>query len=330
MEKTIKSVVTGAAGFLGSHLVDQLMKEGHEVVAIDNELNGSWSNLSQWHENPRFHKVHKDILEIQSDDNDFKNCNYVFHLAGLECPVTSINNPEIFFSTNIHGTVKVLQASKQSDLKKFVYAGSSSVYGDASTPTLETDSISPMTPSCLTKSQAEEICLHWGEVFEIPVNGLRIFNAYGPRDKTKIYPGSAFSIWMKQKNQDQPLTVVGDGSHARDFVYCTDVANAFYIAALEGKDGEIYNIGSGKAVTLNEITDRIKGKKLFIKNKEDEPVKTWADISKFQFDCNWQPRTPMESGVEFSLDVLEDWKGDNNWDENNLSEFFQAWFEIYS
>lgn len=330
MDKPIKSIVTGAAGFLGSHLVDQLMKADHEVVAIDNEINGSWSNLEQWFENPRFKKVHKDILEIQNDDENFRDCDYVFHLAGLECPVTSLNKPEIFFSTNIHGTVKILQASKQSDLKKFVYAGSSSVYGDASTPTLETDGTSPMTPSCLTKSQAEDIAFHWGEVFDFPVVSLRIFNAYGPRDKTKLYPGSAFSIWMKQKCNEQALTVVGDGTHARDFIYCTDVANAFYIAALEGKADEVYNIGSGKAISLNEFTDRIKGKKLFLKNKEDEPTKTWADISKFQFDCNWQPRIPLESGVEFSLDVLNDWKDDISWNEENLNQFFQAWFEVYS
>lgn len=330
MDKPLKSLVTGAAGFIGSHLVDQLMKAGHEVVAIDNEINGSWSNLTQWEENQRFKKVHQDILEIQPNDQNFKDCDYVFHLASLECPTTSLSNPEIFFSTNIHGTVKVLQASRQSKIKKFLYAGSSAVYGDASTPTTENDSIAPLTPSCLTKSQAEEICLHWGEVFSIPVNGLRIFNSFGPRDQTKIYPGSAFSIWMKQKNQGQPLTVVGDGSHARDFIYCTDVANAFYIAALEGKEGEVYNIGSGKAVSLNEITDQVKGKKIFLKNREDEPSKTWADISKFQFDCNWQPRIPLESGIEFSLDVLDEWKGDATWNEESLNDFFQTWFEVYS
>ncbi len=299
-------------------------------MAIDNEVNGSWKNLKQWQDNPRFKKVHMDILDLQSNDDNFKNLDYVFHLAGLECPVTSLNKPEIFFSANIQGTVKVLQASKQSALKKFVFAGSSSIYGDASTPTLETDSIAPMTPSCLTKSQAEETVLHWGEIFNIPTNSLRIFNAYGPRDLNKLYPGSAFSIWMKQKKSNHPLTIIGDGSNARDFVYCTDVANAFFIAALEGKNGEVYNIGSGQAVTLNEFTDQLKGKKKYIKNKEDEPKKTWGDISKFQFHCNWQPRIPLASGIEFSLDAIDDWEDTPEWDEDGLNEFLKAWFEVYS
>jgi UDP-glucose 4-epimerase len=306
------------------------MKEGHEVIALDNETNGNWDNLKQWHQNPRFKKVHQDILEIQSDDENFRGLDYVFHLAGIESPITSLKSPEIFYSTNVHGTVKVLQAARQSELKNFLYAGSSAVYGDASTPTLETDAVGPMTPSCLTKLQAEEAVFHWGDVFGFPTNSLRIFNSYGPRDHAKIYPNSVFSIWMQQKANDQPLTIVGDGSHARDFIYCTDVANAFWVTAKEGKNGEIYNIGSGKATTLNEITDCIKGKKAFIKNLKDEPNKTWADISKIQFDCNWQPRIPLESGVEFSLDVLEDWASDPLWDQEKLSYYFETWFEVYS
>lgn len=330
MDKNFKSVVTGAAGFLGSHLVDLLMKEGHEVIGIDNETNGNWNNVSQWSDNPRFKKVHQDILEIQPDDDNFKNVDFVFHLAGLESPVASLRNPEIFFSTNIHGTVKVLQAARQSEIKKFVFAGSSAVYGNASTPTLETDGVSPMTPSCLTKLQAEEAVFHWGDVFNFPTISLRIFNAYGPRSISKIYPGSVFSIWMQQKANNQPLTIVGDGSHARDFVYCTDVANAFYIAAKEGKDNEIYNIGSGKATTLNEITDCLKGNKSFLKNKEDEPTKTWADISKFQFHCSWQPRIPLESGIEFSVDVLQDWSKGEIWDKDKIDHHFETWFEVYA
>lgn len=330
MSDTKRSLVTGAAGFLGSHLVDQLIKEGHDVIGIDNEINGSWKNLEQWANNPRFKKVHMDILNIQSDDNNFKNLDYVFHLAALECPITSLEKPEIFFTTNIHGTVKVLQASKQSNLQKFVYASSAAIYGDASTPTLETDSINPMTPSCLTKSQAEDIVFHWGDLFNIPTNSLRIFTAFGPRDFSKLYPGSAVGIWLKQKLKGKPLTVIGNGDHARDFVYCTDVANAFYIAALEGKDSEVYNIGSGQATTLNEFTDLLKAKKSYIKDKIDEPQKTWGDISKFQFGCNWQPRIPLTSGVEFSLDVLSDWKDAPDWDEESLNNFFKAWFEVYS
>lgn len=330
MEKVTRSLVTGAAGFLGSHLVDLLMKEGHEVIGIDNEVNGSWEKVQQWLNNPRFKKIHQDINDIKSDDENFRNLDYVFHLAGIECPVTSIKSPEIFFHTNILGTTKVCQASRQSDLQKFVFAGSSSIYGDASTPTLEDDPISPMTPSCLTKSQAEEIVRHWGEVYNLPTVSLRIFNAYGPRSQTKLYPGSAFNIWFKQTLDKMPLTVVGDGSTATDFIYCTDVANAFYVAGLEGKEGEFYNVGSGQATELNLVLNKLGNKRVQLKSQNDQPSKTWANITKFEFDCNWQPRIPLDTGIEFCKDVLHEWNSSPDWDEERLNHFFETWFEVYS
>lgn len=330
METTTRSLVTGAAGFLGSHLVDLLMKEGHEVIAIDNEINGNWNNLIQWEQNPRFKKLHKDINEIERDDESFQNLDYVFHLAGIECPTLSIKKPEVFFHTNVLGTVKVCQAAKQSKLKKFVFASSSSLYGDASTPTLETDNVSPMTPSCLSKSQAEEIVFHWAEVYDFPAISLRIFNAFGPRSKTKLYPGSVFNIWFKQHLNKEPLTVIGDGSDARDFIYCTDVANAFFIAALQGKSEEIYNIGSGTATELNTIINKLGGKRIKLKHLDDKPEKTWANVSKFQFDCNWQPRIPFETGLSYCLEVISDWENSNSWDQEKLDQFFESWFEVYS
>lgn len=330
MEQKPRSLVTGAAGFLGSHLVDQLIKAGHEVIGLDNETNGSWHNLMQWEKHPRFTKVHSDILELSPLDINFQNLDYVFHLAGLECPVTSIKNPEVFYTTNVHGTIKVLQAARQSNLKKFVFASSSSVYGQASTPTLETDSTIPLTPSGLTKLQAEEAVFHWGDLFEMPTISLRIFNAYGPRSVSRLYPGSVFSLWMKQKSQELPFTIIGNGSHSRDFVYCTDVANAFYVTALEGKPGEVYNVGSGKPLELQELARLLKGKTTELKDRKDEPNVVWADISKIQFDCNWQPRVPIESGIEFSLDVLDQWNHAPLWSPEKLKSFFSTWFEVYS
>lgn len=326
----IRSLVTGAAGFLGSHLVDHLIKEGHEVIALDNEANGTWENLAQWSNHPRFKKVHQDILELSCDDPHFQNLDYIFHLAGLECPISSIKNPEVFFTTNVNGTIKVLQAARQSDLKKFIFASSSSIYGVASTPTLETDSTHPLTPSGLSKLQAEEAVFHWGELFSLPTVSLRIFNAYGPRNISRLFPGSVFSLWMKQKAEGMNLTIVGNGQHARDFVYCTDVSNALYIAAIEGNDGEAYNVGSGRSIELCELATLLKSKTTSLKDLKDEPIKVWADISKFQFDCNWQPRVPIESGVAFSLDVLEDWNKAPLWDTSKLDSFFSTWFEVYS
>ena len=331
MENNNKCLVTGAAGFLGSHLVDLLIEKGYHVIGIDNEINGNWKKLKHLEGHENFKKVHQDINDIAPDDENFRDLDFIFHLAAIECPVLSIKNPEIFFSTNVTGTLKVCQAARQSkNLKKLIYASSSAIYGDANTPTLESDPIEPLTPSCLSKAHGEDLVFHWGEIYGYPTNSLRIFNAYGPRSQTKLYFGSVFNIWFQQTLDKKPLTVVGDGTSARDFIYCTDVANAFLVAALEGKDKETYNIGSGKPTELNMIIEKLSNKRIELKQQKDQRPRTWANITKFEFDCRWQPRIPLENGIEFTKEAIQEWKDFPVWDEEKLNQFFEAWFEVYS
>ncbi len=317
------SIVTGAAGFLGSHVVDLLLKNNHRVIAIDNLSNGSWDNLSHWEGNPLLTKHEIDINHLEKDEALFQNIDYIFHLAGLECDLSSIQRPELFFETNIQGTLKVLQAGLQSNLKSFVYASSSSIYGDARTPTLEKDKANPQSPSALSKHIAEQSVFHWGQLYNFKTISLRIFNAYGPRSISNHFPGSEFSQLMSHKYHNSKAIILGPEDQERDFVFCTDVANAFLTAAEEAPGGSIYNIGSGKSYTLYELCTLLNIKRQVVSINHMSPKKSWADISKFQFDCNWQPRVPFENGVQFSIDVLPAWKNSTPWGVNEFERLIQ-------
>jgi len=316
----IRSIVTGAAGFLGSHVVDLLIKNNHRVIAIDNESTGSWDNLAHWGDNPLLSKHNLDITQIDSQNPLFQNIDYVFHLAALECHLTSIQSPEMFFETNVQGTLKVLQASLQSNIKAFIHASSSSIYGNARTPTLEKDLPAPQSPSALSKHMAEQSIFHWGQLYSFKTVSLRIFNAYGPRSISTVFPGSEFTQFMTHKLHQSKAIILGQESQERDFVFCTDVANAFLTAAEEAPAGSIYNIGSGRSFSLYQLCTLLKVKRDSLPVKNLWPERSWADISKFQFDCNWQPRVPFETGIQFSVDVLPAWKDSKRWGINELEK----------
>jgi UDP-glucose 4-epimerase len=314
------SIVTGAAGFLGSHVVDLLLKNKHHVIAIDNLSNGTWDNLSHWSDEKLLERHNLDIRSLSQDHPLFRNIDYVFHLAGQECDLTSLHNPEPFFETNVQGSLKVLQASLQSQLKAFVFASSSSIYGNAQTPTLEKDRPNPQSPSALSKHMAEQSIFHWGHLYGFKAISLRIFNAYGPRSVSSNFPGNEFTQLMSHKFNNSKAIILGSESQERDFIFCTDVANAFLTAAEEGSSQALYNIGSGKSFSLYQLCTLLKLKREVLPVKNIWPQKSWADISKFQFDCNWQPRVPFESGIQFSLDVLPAWKDSKRWGINDLEK----------
>lgn len=319
--KNKRSLVTGAAGFLGSHLIDQLIQLEHEVIAIDILPLEDWVNLSQWKDSSQLKCIQQDITKLDQESSDFNEIDYVFHLAGIECAIDSYNNPEHYFQTNVIGTVKVLEACKRAFVKKVIFASSFEVYGNSSTPTLETDELNPLSPSALSKKLAEESLFHWAKSFNFEATALRIFNAFGPRCKSASSFGNGFEAWMKQTLEKLPLTFRGEKEQLVDFIYCTDVANAFVTAALLEGSAEVYNIGSGKPHSLQDIATLLKSNHTREANSNLPPQRIWADISKFQFDSNWQPRVPLSSGIEFSLKQIDQWKGSKTWDQKELEKF---------
>src|ERR1051326_5160969 len=290
-------VVTGGAGFIGSHMVDLLLDEGFSVQVIDNLVGGRLQNLEYRKHDPNLRIEIRDINELTADDPLFRRSSDLFHFAGIGDIVPSIDRPVDYLTTNVLGTVKVLEAARRAGVRKFVYAASSSCYGLAEVPTTEQAPISPEYPYALSKYMGEEAVLHWGRVYKLPVNSIRIFNAYGTRSRTSGAYGAVFGVFLAQKLAGKPLTVVGDGSQRRDFVYVTDVARAFLMAAESDVAGEIFNLGAGNPQSILRLAELIGGEISHLPKRPGEPDCTWADTTKVQAVLGWEPRVSFEEGV---------------------------------
>ena len=322
-----KAIVTGGAGFIGSHMVDLLLENGFFVTVIDNLSGGRESNLSQHKGNKKIELIETDICNIKSNDKNFTDTDFVFHFAGKGDIVPSIENPDQYMNTNVNGTLKVLQASKQADIKKFVYAASSSCYGLAKTPTKEDNAIDTKYPYALSKYIGELTVLHWGKVYNLPVNSIRIFNAYGTRVKTTGVYGAVFGVFFKQKLSKKPFTIVGDGNQKRDFVYVTDVARAFYLAAITEKNNQIYNLGAGNPQSINKLVKIIGGDKLHLPKRPGEPEITYANINKISKELGWSPLVNFEDGVKKMMAEISNWKEAPLWDKDSIEEATKIWFK---
>ena len=210
------ALVTGGAGFVGSHMVDLLLAEGVRVRVIDSLVGGRKDNLKAHDGNPNLSCDWRDIRDLKAGDPLFDGVSHVFHFAGIGDIVPSIERPVEYMETNVMGTVRVLEAARAAGVKKLVYAASSSCYGLAETPTSEDHPINPQYPYALSKYQGEQACLHWSQVYGLPVNVIRIFNAYGTRSRTSGAYGAVFGVFLRQKLAGQPFTIVGDGEQTRD------------------------------------------------------------------------------------------------------------------
>src|SRR5690242_11683055 len=249
------AVVTGGAGFIGSHMVDCLLEHGFRVRVIDNLVGGRESNLAHHASNSELSFEKLDIRAVEPGSRVFADARFVFHFAGIGDIVPSIEQPIDYMSTNVQGTVRVLEAARAAQVEKFVYAASSSCYGLAATPTREDHLIAPQYPYALSKYQGEQAAFHWRQVYRLPVNSIRIFNAYGTRVRTTGAYGAVFGVFFKQKLAGKPFTVVGDGTQRRDFLYASDVASAFLLAAETKKSREIWNLGAGNPQSVNRLVE---------------------------------------------------------------------------
>ncbi len=319
-------VVTGGCGFIGSHLVDLLIKNNYSVRVIDNLAGGHISNIKDHFNDSRLTFYQEDIVDLKPDSKIFKDVSYVFHLAGIGDIVPSIEDPVSYMNVNIQGTVKVLECARRSKIKKFVYAASSSCYGLADVPTKENHKIDPQYPYALSKFNGEQACFHWSKVFDLPVNSIRIFNAYGPRVRTTGAYGAVFGVFFKQKLENKPFTVVGDGKQTRDFLYVTDVASAFLAAAETEFSGKIYNLGANKPRSVNELIKIIGGPVVYIPKRPGEPECTWADTTKISNELGWSAKVDFADGVKKMLENISLWKDAPLWEPNTISKATKVWF----
>ncbi|MGE0391997.1 MAG: NAD-dependent epimerase/dehydratase family protein [Vicinamibacterales bacterium] len=322
------AVVTGGAGFIGSHMVDLLLERGFTVRVIDNLVGGRLDNLAHHQGNARLSVAVRDIRDIAPGDPLFADVTYVIHFAGIGDIVPSIERPAEYMSANVQGTVHALEAARAAGARKFVYAASSSCYGLAATPTREDAPIQPEYPYALSKYQGEQAVLHWGHVYKLPVNVIRIFNAYGPRSKTSGAYGAVFGVFLAQKLAGKPFTVVGDGTQTRDFVFASDLARAFLAAAETPRTQEIYNVGAGKPQSVNRLVELLGGEVVYVPKRPGEPDCTWADITKISSQLGWTPQVSFEAGVAEMVKRIDYWRQAPVWDPASIEQATKTWFTM--
>jgi len=321
------AIVTGGAGFIGSHMVDNLLSHGYRVRAVDNLSGGHEKNIAHLRNNTDFSFERADIRDLNPGNSVFGDARYVFHFAGIGDIVPSIEQPLEYLSVNVQGTAHVLECARRAKVEKFVYAASSSCYGLAATPTREDHPIAPQYPYALSKYMGEQASFHWHQVYRLPVNSIRIFNAYGTRVRTTGAYGAVFGVFFKQKLAGKPFTVVGDGTQTRDFLYVTDVAEAFRAAAETDKVGEVWNLGAGNPQAVNHLVELLEGEIVYIPKRPGEPDCTWADISKITHDLGWKPRVPFEEGVARMVKEINVWRDAPLWDPDSIAKATKTWFD---
>jgi UDP-glucose 4-epimerase len=322
----VNCLVTGGAGFIGSHLVDVLVAEGNNVVVIDSLISGKKSNLVDVWDKIEFVQV-----DITRDDisDFFVGCDVVFHLAALADIVPSIVDPVGYVTTNVLGTLRVLEAVRKHNVPRVVYAASSSCYGLADeVPTKETSPIQPTYPYALSKWMGEELVMHWGELYKIDVLSLRLFNVYGPRARTSGNYGAVLGVFFAQHLAELPLTVVGDGTQTRDFIYVQDVVEAFVAASKCKANGVSINIGASNPVSVNEVARMIGGQIVNIPRRPGEPDTTHADISLAKRYLDWTPTTTFKEGMKLTIDQIQLWKDAPIWSAETIAIATEDWFKF--
>ena len=322
------AVVTGGAGFIGSHMVDLLVSRGYSVRAVDNLVGGREENLAHYANNPDVALEKRDIRSFAPDDPLFRGAKYVFHFAGIGDIVPSIERPMEYMSANVQGTVHMLECARHAGIGKFVYAASSSCYGLASVPTREDHPIDPRYPYALSKYQGEQAAFHWHQIYKLPVNSIRIFNAYGTRSRTSGAYGAVFGVFLRQKLAGKPYTVVGDGTQTRDFLYVTDVVRAFLAAAETEKVGRVYNLGAGKPQSVNRLIELLGGEVTHIPKRPGEPDCTWADIGRITSELGWRAEVSFEQGVANIVANIDYWRNAPLWDSQSIAVATRRWFEF--
>lgn len=295
MRKKTKVVVTGGAGFIGSHLTDALVQKNFEVHVVDNLSTGKRENLNP---RARFHQI--DIRDAARLKKVFKGAKFVFHLAALARVQPSIKDPIMTNEVNTSGTLTVLFAAKEAGVKRVVYSASSSAYGGQKKfPLKENFPANPLSPYGLQKHIGELYCRLFSQIYGLETVSLRYFNVYGPRAATEGAYTLVIGRFLKQRQQGEPMTIVPDGNQSRDFTHVYDVARANILAMKSAKvgQGEVVNIGGGHDHSVNKVARLIGGPTVFVEPRL-EPRRTLADISLAKKLLGWQPRVKLEKGIE--------------------------------
>jgi UDP-glucuronate 4-epimerase len=303
----MKVLVTGAAGFIGSHLCDKLLADGRQVVGVDNfddfyEPKVKWRNLENSLAHDNFGLIEADIRDVSAmNDAMGQGFDVIVHLAARAGVRPSIEKPVLYADVNVSGTVVMLEAARQHNVRKFIFGSSSSVYGNnEKVPFSEEDNVDfPISPYAATKKACELICHTYHSLYGIDMTCLRYFTVYGPRQR----PDLAIHKFARLIEQDESIPVFGDGSMTRDFTYIDDIISGT-IAAIDKCAGyNVYNLGESKPVKLSKLIEHIeralgkKAKKQYLPEQPGDVERTYADISRARRELGYKPRTNIKQGL---------------------------------
>ena len=290
----MKTLVTGGAGFIGSNLVDYLLEHGHSVVCVDNE-SAECNDKFYW--NDKAINVKGDVTDYKFMKNVFTGVEYVFHLAAEARLQPAIKNPIEAVYKNCVGTTTVLQCAREAGVKRVVYSSTSSGYGYNEPPNVETQPDDCLNPYSVSKIAAEKMCKMYSDLYGLETVVLRYFNVFGERSPTRGQYAPVIGIFQRQRDAGEPLTIVGDGTQRRDFIYVGDVARANYLASMmpgvRDHLGEVFNVGSGVNYSVQEIADAISDNQTYIPKREGEMDTTWSNIEKINQVIGWRPEVDV-------------------------------------
>ena len=297
IESDMKALVTGGAGFIGSHLVDELTKQGYEVIVLDDES----ADSEQFYKNPKARYAKVDISNYQLSNTFYAGVDYVFHLAAESKIGPAIENPIRATQKNVVGTCTVLQCARQWGVKKVIYSSTSAAYGDNPTPNIESQPDDCLNPYSVTKVAGEKLCQMYTDLFDLKTVTFRYFNVYGDRAPKKGQYAPVIGIFQRQKAAGEPLTIVGDGEQRRDFIHVSDVVNANILAATKDIDdecyGTVYNVGSGKNYSVNQIADWISTNQTNIPPRDGEARVTLANVERMRLAFGWEPKVELSEWI---------------------------------
>jgi UDP-glucose 4-epimerase len=323
------NLVTGGAGFIGSHLVDYLVNQGEYVRVLDSFISGRRDNLFHHKDNPLLEIIEADMIDNSAVNSACDGVDRIYHLAARADIVPSIQDPTGYFSTNVDGTFILLEAARRHGVERLVYVASSSCYGIPDTyPTPESAPADPRHPYALTKYLGEQLVMHWARLYRVPAVSVRFFNVYGLRARTSGSYGAVFGVFLAQLLAGRPLTIVGDGTQTRDFTFVGDAVKALVAVAESDKSGEIYNVGSGRPVSVNELVARLGSPACeHIPKRPGEPDCTWADITKIKTELGWEPTVSFTDGVEIMRRNMGHWRDAPVWTAPSIAEATSDWFK---
>ena len=298
----MKSLVTGGAWFIGSNLVDQLLKIGHDVVCIDNEFSDIHDQF-YWNDKAENHLL--DIRDYENTRPLYEGVDYVFHIAAEARIQPSILNPIEAVSINSVGTCTVLQCAREAGVKRVMYSSTSSGYGMNDYPNVETQPDDCLNPYAVSKVNGEKLCTMYTNLFDVPTVVFRYFNVYGERQPIRGQYAPVVGIFLRQLAAEEPLTIVGDGEQRRDFTYVGDIVNANIMAAISNPDddafGQVYNVGTGSNYSVNEIAAMVSKNTVYLPPRIGESRVTLANNEKIEKTFGWRPQVKIEDWIAEQL-----------------------------